>query len=1340
MAKFFEMGKGKKRLVSVLSLFLSTTLALGIFSACNPEKTDNEDDENKVTATDTQLLKNGNFEFYGEMDGLDEDGNKKEHKQDDLRALINSPNDWSFSSGSPSSNTSSGIVNTADWAYMAQSKQSLILESDRWEKAKDGDEQDGDGYKLENDKRVEATSGTLTDAAVANAKAKWDEASVYDRLEFYDFYDVDSASEFELYDDYKYSIDFNDLEYLKNVAADSDNKLALRGTEGENGRKADETSVLMIHNHTTLNNIAGTAQYYTSSTTVTLKAGTAAKLSVWVRTSELYHYAVEDENKGVPVEARAGAYIGVTNTVGGTTLDQMRIKNINTHDQWENYTVYIRANTFASSTFRVVLGLGEGTSSNRYYSVNGYAFFDDVTCDVISTGDFDKAVADGHLDQEVNAEGLGNYCDLNSTGKAKEFLATKDDGTPSEFKTFALDLDKTEEYKSFKYQAPVALTKEVSGSQTYTSEKIDPKSLADTRNGDGNTTKNNIGELMSLNDMAATGNVYLKYIYEHDFKDDMFPFLSAEARNNIVMLLSTNGAAYTATVNSDAFKLEPKERKLISFFVKTSEIRSGKTGASAILVDGENRSTIAAFDSTTVETVDIEGKTDETTVKDIYKGWVRCFFFVQNETEENKEFHLEFTYGPTSIASSSRTDYSDGYAAFANLQICDLTKTQFGYAATGTYAQKVSLTASVKDSTKFDDPAANGTQLEDGLAIPVNYTGVQAGSNYLVQTTQDEDGKITNGNPGKEALAKSGLYTGLLSRDYADNYLDLDPAANANAEGEDPYYPNKWMSLLNPEDVKLPEDTNENRAERNAKSAAWWKSVFGNVGTNADAAYQPIVIVNTSQETLPGYGFFAANATVSSNATTRISVRVKLSQSATAYFYLTDVSDLTEKDKKSLAPTLPAYTYWYDDDGNIVKGDPTADGFDEKNDILYTLETNGLYKKVGDTTNTYYANLSSFERDDEHNYVTKDGTVAFFHNPTDTDENTAYAYYDKNTDSYSQPVLDLPHTEGVRYAYPQATLSKFDACIKVQGTAENAGKWVTVSFYVQGGNEDKEYRLELWAGARDAYQTKDKDGSVTYDNLQNGIPGESYFFFDRVSTTTVSNYDTLLSQTKEAMLDYKDAEGNYPYRAENPKYAADPEHESKQLKDKVAEDFALYYTFTFYDSPDYLRYDESQDEDKLGNPWGSYVQSSHEETLMALALHDDGDVLGSTLPTATLFLSYASNEVTVTPDELGDQGSSDSNNNSSSSSTTPSGETNIWLLLSSILLAAALVFAIIAVGVRRLLKKYHKSSKAPKAKAPKRPKLQVLEPTEPEKEEEPAPAAEPKKEPAKPDENDPYNE
>lgn len=1229
MAKFFLNGKWKKRTVTALTLALSLSLSAGILTACGSKPSDNNDDEDDDTPAaleaDTQTLKNGNFEFYSEMNT----------ELADKRALIYSPTSWSFTSGSPSSDTASGIVNAKEWDHLTKSTQSLILK-------------DGEGKVLHYDDGKGASLSQIMDNAVNN----WDKASAYDRLEFLKEYstelkhaDLDKTYT-EFFDDYKYSIDFEDVE---NLRADLGDNLKLHYTEEKD---TNGSNVLMIHNQRRSDGVTGTAQSYTSSTTITLAAGTSAKLSVWVKTAELYHYYYDSDDKGTPVTKNAGAYIGVTHTVGGTTLDQMQIKNINTStvdgledtNGWQQYSIYIRANTYATSTFKIVLGLGMGDSANRYEQVTGYALFDDLTCEIVKSEEYPTDVE--------------NECGIDSLKEKKIFNMTTKPATE-----FALDLQA--EFKELALtDVEPTTTKEYSGTKEYDSADIVPDERYSDSNKDGNIVGlTTLDELKTISD-----NGYLAPILENDFKN--FPF----ENKNLVMLLSTNGAAYTATVEHDAFTVGSKSRILVSFFVKTSEIRSGKTGASAILVDKNagTETAISAFDSTTVSTVDIKDTNGNVTVKDIYDGWVQCFFFVENTTDDPLSFNLKLTYGPTAVQSSTKSSYCDGYAAFANFQTQELSKTQYGYATSGTYAKTVSLTGKTTVASPFADNSITTPFENGGFGTPVNFYGVQSGSINLVSGGHK--------NPTKDTLVKDGLYTGLL-----------------NYESEADYATSDWAGELG----------------MNADAQNWWKTYFGDNAISGMVASQPLVIMNAGSNTLPAYGYLASKKTVAASTYEKISVRVKLSAGATASVYLIDTSE--NQTKNQLMPVMPKITYWYDDEGNICAGDPS----EKETKVAYYLnEDNGLYTSANKNDKNYYANLNNYDKDEDGNLVTTDGTIAFY-----AKDGKFYAYREGKTADkyvYKQEVQNLP-TEGdiVRYLAPES-MASYGSCIQVDGSKVGTDKWVTVSFYVHTGSEAKSYRLEVWAGARDCVTATDEEGNVSYVS-GTGIPAGEYVFFDAYSDATTSDYDKLLAE----YVDAKKAELNEGVAATDKNFLA-PDDKFYKDGDKSYGDYFIYYTFTFYDSPDWMRYDVSTDDldkngDPLGNPYGSYKQSTYSEKLVWFAY--DGSASSS--PVYAQFLDYSASNVDVQKDDLGKKDEGKDNTDSTGGS-----NTNIWLVLSSVLLAAVIVFALGAIVVRKVLKNRRRNApaKAPKQKKEKAPKLKVVKSVDEPKDETPE------------DENNPYNE
>ena len=1204
---FDPKHKFRRRTLAALALALSATLTMSVFAACaSTESTDDEEEETTTSQTDTQKIRNGNFEFYSEMD----------EETEDKLDLISSPDSWSFTSGSPTSDSKSGIIDTTEWDYLTQPGRPFT--------------------------------------SVEDAAAHWTDEGVtaYDRLKFFDEFedeidDLDSDSEeAELFDEYGYSIDYNDVEFLADIS---------ETPTPRTGAKEDETGILMIHNHRTSEGVVGTGQYYTSSTSVTLEAGTAAEVSLWVRTDDLTHYAAPDEDgEPVAVKGNAGAYIRVNQTVGGSGSATQApypayIENINTNGEWKQYTVYLRANSYAASTFTLVLGLGQGSSDQRLEYVNGFAFFDDVTCTLMEADDFDAKTA-------------AASCNVDTKAEDKRF-----EGSSVTSLKIDLDVNFTSATTLDFAADPVAITKDPDGGKSNV--------VFNGTYPDDYAQLTTVGELKA----AAEGqtNPYLSTVYENEFKGGYLFDDTADDATNVVMLLSVSGAPYTAT--SDTYTLGAGLHMFVSFWVKTSEI--GGTGASATLVDGENRTQIAAFDSTTVAGVDIEDLDKE----DIYNGWVRCFFFISNTTKSDKTFHIEFSYGPTDVATAEATAYDDGYAAFANFEVIEnVNRRYIDFAAAGTYAQKVSLTGDVDNDSAFDTVGSDfGSPVSEGPAAPANFKGM-ANANSLIVS-----GGVPNALP-------EGLVTGLLNARYANNYMKKASGAEAAA----------WAQALNT-------IANSNSSTLGGLSAEeeWWAKIFGDYDGDGDrltarVANQPLVILNTKSEPVNAYGFQSGTFTVAADSYQRISLRVKLSADATATIYLLDTSDVKAGYDTPLSPTLPSVTFWYDDSGNIVKGDPSSEDFNSRTDVLFYLEENGLYTKAGADDTKFYANLMNYDKDEDGNLVAVDEngntTIAYY-----AKDGKFYAYRDEDTGALSQEVLDVygsltdeqkKDTDYVRYNYTGIDTKQYESVITVKGTPENAGRWTEVSFYIHTGNTAKNYLLEVWAGSRE-YSVSD-DGKVTPTGTQ--IPANGYVFFDDYTSTDVSeNYDSVLSETEDTLR----------------------RSLSLTTEDDLPEEYALYYTFTFYDAQDYLRYDATTDEDKLGNPYGSYAQSQYSEGLAWLRYSADGE--------ESMFLDYATTDVTVEEDDLSDDDTTTDEDDGADT-----GDTNVWLIVSSGLLAFALVFAIVAIIVRRIAKKAGRHVKVKPAKDKRvKPKKQDKAAEAPAEE---APADEADAEPV--DENDPYNE
>ena len=170
---------------------------------------------------------------------------------------------------------------------------------------------------------------------VDEAKANWAKFTAKDKLDFYKYYDDNLQTgdykdvdwdELDFYDSKtdKFNIDEGDVPTCENPLT----HYAATDTEAD-------TNVLMIHNDYDTSGKFGTAQKFSSSSTITIPAGTYAELSLWVKTADLRYGSRngDDDKKGQIVTENRGAYIDITQTVGGTTLDSIQVKNINTEDE-----------------------------------------------------------------------------------------------------------------------------------------------------------------------------------------------------------------------------------------------------------------------------------------------------------------------------------------------------------------------------------------------------------------------------------------------------------------------------------------------------------------------------------------------------------------------------------------------------------------------------------------------------------------------------------------------------------------------------------------------------------------------------------------------------------------------------------------------------------------------------------------------------------------------------------------------------------------------------------------------------------------------------------------------
>ena len=1234
--------KSKKNLLALCLSVLMLTSGAAAFAACSDDVTDSSSSSEDTTTEDVSTTVND--------DGLIQNADFKigtDSEDKDLTPIFTSVSNWSRSVNSVSSGTAlsskaaSGVVNTsADaWNNLTTSKKNVAEMSDE------------------------------------DVKAAWNELSVKDKLEYYELWkeknsDGTIAEDLEFYE--AFNIDSGDIPTCKNP-----------GTHYADATDKD-TNVLMIHNEypesdsTSTYKALGTAQKYTSSSTVTVPAGTAAEFSVWVKTQDLKM----SSSDGTAVAAVGkGAYINVTHSVGSKSLPVLSVCNINTEyieegsvadedysNGWVKYSFYLKGSSYADTTFSVVLGLGQGGGTDRHGYVNGYAFFDDIQCKLITPDAYDDyAAANLFSNTTVDFDDLKEDKEFNiaKNGSLTKF-ALDFYGDFADFDLLASLYNATDDAD---IQAKIAQHIKATESKYKGEEKVTSqagnKPLPALNGGlDGSNDVTKVFDGFADIAADAASNSYLEAVYNGYFKDTDFA-----KDEKILLLLSANGVAYTAdfAANADTTLgrnivysdfLDDNDTPAvdtddtyadylaISFFVKTSDM-NGFTGAGITLKDGVNKTSFVSLDTSEIVTVDLDGN------EDIYDGWQQCFFFVENKFENKADvnFSLSFSFGPTTITGTTKDSYYAGFAAFADFNIYPMNKTEYASAASGTYAKVVSVTGNVAEegtgSNGFDE-AANvpSNALEVGLADAKNYKGVYNNNYYVNQTSGTTKEINTNKNAG------------LISKDFFVGTKENESYYDATSSVA-------WMKGLT-------------EASGATGAEGVWNSIFGDSKGIVNAT-RPLMIWNDGSANT--YGYIGNSTTIAANTYTKISVAVKVGADTNkvanlsdlaAYIYLVDMDDDSYNQTLSIGRDL---IYWYDDQGNILTGDPD----DKSTEIAFKLQTNGLYKvnqywsgykTIGENSQyEYFANFSNYEKDPvTGNLLVADGgaTHAYSDKYNHAGENGIAFYCKKETNNY---FLDAELTKPVRSlgAITQTGDADLDQNrpLSARYTAEENkqlmakvgytdGEWAHVSFYIHTGATAKNYRLEVWSGARDAGATAN--------------PANSYVIFDmNYAGDAESNFTTLVDEHKDD-----------------------------------ADAVSFESVFSYYDSAKFLRYDANLDENNVGNVYkDSYKPSDYTEGVAYLDYTEGNE--------RRIFADYSYSDVTVAAaveDDTTDTEEEETEKETAS-------ETNFWLLASSVAIAVVLVLAVLSILIRKVMEKVNKGRKkkvrAPKAKKEKKVKAAKVE-------------------------------
>lgn len=1381
MKSYFRKRKIKNACIAALCCV--TVTCTGLAAAC----TTTSEDKDPVTypkGEDTQLLKNGNFEYFS--------------IPDDAKYLIKTPDSWSRSGDS--SAAMSGVISTSAKGWSDLTDPDLADKLDANNELDSDDEDYKDKYINYNGMKSgdllyrDTYSATLAADDVADSYIKNQGYRDYFGIEERDgkyyltngvnYLTGDAEVYFNDADDPDFYLDkdltvpvrknmIGNPETHYDVAYDENGvplyftnedgervNLYVDETTGdyfyladgvESVEKADEddkifiSNVLMVHNADSKHN--GISQHYGASTTITLKANTAAEISLWVKTSDLRfdkgYSQLNDEGRG--------AYIEVVQTVSGTTVDSFKITAINTEkilannslvknsNGWLQYTVYVNACDFADSTVTLNLGLGGDTKTEN---VSGYAFFDDVS--VTEYTDLsDEKCSYGSL---TAADNLA-VCTLTSKEEDKIFIADKEvrsgnDLRYSENFYYLIDLasetlnNDSNVYQSVKLgnaNVTAGLTTEEVGIKTYVSSTENRAKytgvnqtvtdagttlrLPSGMNGDSRPTANDLigvydfGKTFAASDFNGTDYSFrLNGSLQYE-NGNFLPKFKDATNNNMLIMLSAYGAAYTATVSDNAFTLGADEYVILSFWIKTSDM-NGKTAATlkAYDADDEDVSTSFSLDSTDITTTDVADQ------EDIYDGWVQCFFFVHNDTEESRAFKVDFSFGNTSLSETTAPSYNYGWVALANMQYLKIDDTVFGMVSDNDYSVKLTLTNDEsKSNGKVFDEASGTSNIKSGIAVPSTYEGVNGGSSAVAGKDYREnyDGKNTN------------AFAGLINKDHFENYdgevqRKILTSFMAGATSWSQVFGNQcYQPLIIVNNLRTYADAATATAETYKNYYVLAEDNYdGQVMTVNGKTYRPVgdEAFDENQtyysfNQVVNYGYIGASSTLSADSYTTVSVKVMVSAGATAYIYLVDTET-----REVLGYSTPEVTFWYDDDGNVLD-EEYDDGWtdrEHRQHIIYTLRDDGLYEKDGKLYANLY-NLTKVYNDPQFEHDTfydASGNPVSFDDLTEgkdywTDANKTtvaehflcasdgtrvYEYFEGNyyylikkttTNAEGEEVTNKVKGENVIQAFDKKYARNTDKITADRApytavVGDTNGKWVTVNFLIHTGSESKNYRLELWSGERNsAGETETAaSGAVAFDTSSYSVSESNYAsLLSEYEQTIIGKYNKILSD--EGLI------GEVASNSENIAYYETlfvtlNDRLSAAAKDKIAEirkDYAaMYYTYTLYDAENYVPFNADTAAD--GETGYVYTQSEYSETLayFTYTINDEDGNLSS----YNVFADYSAVDKNI---EVGTKDDDDTKDDEEEVSY------EVWLLISSIILVVVLLITLLSILIRDIVKR-----------------------------------------------------
>lgn len=406
------------------------------------------------------------------------------------------------------------------------------------------------------------------------------------------------------------------------------------------------------------------------------------------------------------------------------------------NDGWETYTFYIKGNQYKDMSYNLTLWLGTGTAeenakykttythysstsssgtSRNTYTANGtfssgWAFFDDLTMATYpDLGAFDAASE-------------GAYTGGNTADGDAYFAIRVDLSSESYFDSTASDYAGIDGNFAPESGSATDWFADTDGKPAgFDIKPVDEENAADAP--------------VCTQDMITAGSVDLSdgdYFAALGLTAPGTPYTLPDGVTTGLMIKADSATVFT--LKSDEFDILPNSAYRLSVWVKTQDVKA-TTGAYIYLNTTEDEETTTLSSFKAANTADVEEN----------NGWVEYTFVIRGGDKATSVW-LELALGTGTRWSSSTL--AKGAAFFANLNMTDITYSDFTGTSAGTYVNKVDRSASSSsgnfengsfDNIDFDEMEEAISAGAKGFTLDTSDTaGVPDGWTLSDQTIEDE--------------------------------------------------------------------------------------------------------------------------------------------------------------------------------------------------------------------------------------------------------------------------------------------------------------------------------------------------------------------------------------------------------------------------------------------------------------------------------------------------------------------------------------------------------------------------------------------------------------------------